>query len=111
MKVKIGDKVKMLAGKDKGKTGKVLQLLVGSNKVAVEGLNLVTKHQRPKKQGEAGQRVQFPALVDASKVAVICPKCGQPARIGYKFIEGAKTENQPSKKIKNRICRKCQQEI
>ncbi|HOH67146.1 MAG TPA: 50S ribosomal protein L24 [bacterium] len=111
MKVKIGDKVKMLAGKDKGKTGKVLQLLVGSNKVAVEGLNLVTKHQRPKKQGEAGQRVQFPALVNASKIAVICPKCGQPARIGYKFIEGVKTENQPSKKIKNRICRKCQQEI
>lgn len=111
MKIKIGDKAKMLVGKDKGKTGKVLQVLAGQKKVAVEGLNLVTKHHRPKKQGEAGQRIQFPALVDISKVAVICPKCGQPSRIGYKIIDVKKSENHSEKRVKNRICRKCQQEI
>ena len=101
MKIKSGDKVKMLAGKDKGKTGKVLQVMPQDGKVVVEGLNLLIKHQRARKGGEKGQRIQFPSAVPASRVALICPKCGQAARVGYKITEGKKA----------RSCKKCQEVI
>lgn len=107
MKIKTGDKVKMLAGKDKGKTGKVLQVFVGEERVVVEGLNLMIKHQRPKKQGEKGQRIQFPSAVSISNVAVVCPKCGKETRVGYKIIK----EEGKKKTSKNRICRKCQETL
>jgi large subunit ribosomal protein L24 len=111
MKIKTGDKVKMLVGKDKGKTGKVLQVLAAENKVAVEGLNLVTKNQRGKRQGEKGQRIQYPRLVNASKVAVICPKCGQIGRVGYKIVAGESKEGKKAKSSKFRICGKCEETI
>jgi len=101
MKIKSGDKVKMLAGKDKGKTGKVLQVMPQDRKVVVEGLNLLIKHQRARKGGEKGQRIQFPAAVPVARVSLVCPKCGQVARVGYKIIEGKKA----------RSCKKCQEII
>lgn len=107
MKIKTGDKVKILAGKDKGKIGKILQVFSDDGKVVVEGLNLLIKHQRPRKQGEKGQRIQFSAPISVSSVALICPKCEQPTRVGVKMI---KSEND-NKKIKNRICQKCQETI
>lgn len=108
-KLKTGDKVKMLSGKDKGKTGKILQIFVSEGKVVVEGLNLMIKHQRPKKQGEKGQRIQFSAPVNSSRVAVICSKCGKPTRIGSQAI---KSEDGSKKKIiRNRICKKCNEVI
>jgi len=108
MKIKTSDKVKMLSGKDKGKTGKVLQIFVSDKKVVVEGLNLMIKHQRPKKQGEKGQRIQFPSPVNVSNVAIICSKCGKITRVGSKTI---KSEEQNKKSIKNRICKKCNEVI
>lgn len=101
MKIKSGDKVTMLAGKNKGKTGKVLQVMAKENKVVIEGLNLLIKHQKARKTGEKGQRIQFPAAVPVSKVALICPKCGKVARVGFK-IEG---------EVKSRMCKKCKELI
>ncbi len=106
MKIKKNDKVKILSGKDRGKSGKVLQVLPAQKKASIEGLNLSIKHLRPQKSGEKGQRIEFPAFMDASNLAVICPKCGQSGRIGYQII---KAEGQPEKKL--RMCKKCQEII
>jgi len=108
MKFKTGDKVKILAGKDKGKSGKIIQVFVTEGKVVVEGLNLLIKHQRPRRQGEGGQRIQFPAPLAISNVAMICPKCGQSGRVGYKLIAGEAGKKKISKR---RICGKCEEEI
>ena len=97
MRIKKGDTVKMLSGKDAGKTGKILRVDPKSRKVSVEGLNIRTKHTRPKRQGEKGQRIQFPAFVSQSKVMVVCPSCGKASRIGV-LKEGKKNMRQ---------CKKC----
>ena len=91
----------MLAGKDKGKTGKVLKVVMDGKKAVVEGANLLKKHKRPRKEGEKGQRVEIPRAVDISNIRLICPKCGKPAGVGYK-----KTNDK-----KFRICKKCKAEI
>ena len=111
MKIKTGDKVKILAGKDKGKTGKVLQISLESNKVTIEGINLLIKHQRPKKQGEKGQRVQFPSPLDCSNVALVCPKCNKTTRIGFKITQANSEEKGAKKRVKNRVCSKCKELI
>lgn len=105
MNIKKGDKVKILAGKDKGKTGKVLQVFPKRQRVSVEGLNLLVKHMRPRKQGEKGQRIEFPAPLNMSNLMLICPKCNKPARVGYKIVKtGDNTK-------KYRECKKCKQTI
>lgn len=101
MKIKKNDLVKMLAGKDSGKTGKVLQAVPQDGKVVVEGLNIIKKHSKPRKQGEKGQRIEVPRKVQISNVMLICPKCAKPTRVGYKLLDGKK----------QRICKKCQGEI
>jgi large subunit ribosomal protein L24 len=109
MKIKKGDKVRILAGKDKGKEGKVLQIFADTNKASIEGLNLLIKHLRPNKQGEKGQRIEFPAPLAISNLGLICSQCGKITRVGYKFteetVEGKKT------KKKERICKKCDKAI
>jgi len=110
MNIKKNDKVKILAGKDKGKTGKVLQILPESTsskaKASVEGLNLLIKHLRPRRNGEKGQRIEFPAFVDASNLSLVCPKCGKETRVAHKVV---KTEGAHAKKF--RVCKKCQEII
>lgn len=101
MKIKKNDQVKILAGKDRGKSGKVLRVLSGEEKVVVENINIVKKHVRPRREGEKGQRVEVPGKVSLSNVMLICPKCGKAARIGYKVAE----------KSKLRICKKCKAEL
>ncbi|HKK54569.1 MAG TPA: 50S ribosomal protein L24 [Patescibacteria group bacterium] len=101
MKIKKGDKVKMLSGKDKGKTGKVLQVLKAEKRVSVEGLNLLVKHLRPRREGEKGQKVEFPALVAISKLMLVCPKCQKETRVEYKLVK-TDTGNK-----KYRQCKKC----
>jgi large subunit ribosomal protein L24 len=101
MKIKKGDMVKMKAGKDSGKTGKVLQSFPGEGKIIVEGLNIVKKHSKPRKQGEKGQRIEVPRRVEVSNAILVCPKCAKNSRIGYKIVNG----------LKQRICKKCQGEI
>jgi large subunit ribosomal protein L24 len=99
-KIKKGDTVKIMSGKDKGKSGRVLKVFPKDNKVIVEGLNLLYKHARPKKEGEKGQRVQVSAPLYISKVMFVCPKCSKAIRIAYKVLaDGRKT----------RWCRKCKE--
>lgn len=104
MKIRKNDIVKMITGKDKGKTGKVLNIVPGSNKISVEGLNLKYKNARPRRGGEKGQRIMFPSLVDISNVMIVCPKCGRTARIGHRVLV-AKSDT--SREKKERICKKC----
>ena len=101
MKIKKNDTVKMLVGKDAGKTGKVLHAFPAEKKVMVSGLNLVKKHMRPRQEGKPGQRVEIPRKVSVSSVILICPKCAKPARVGHKIV-GDK---------KHRVCKKCKAEI
>lgn len=102
MKVKKGDNVMIITGKDRGKNGKILNVFPQKNRVVVEGLNLVKKRVRPRKQGEKGQTINMPASLNASNVMIICKNCGKNTRIGYKILED---------KNKIRICRKCGEEI
>ena len=101
MKVKKGDLVLITAGKDKGRTGKIIKSFPKDLKILVEGINLKKKHVRPKRDGEKGQVVEIPAALNVSNVKVICPKCGKATRVGYAS----------EKNIKNRICKKCKQTI
>ncbi len=101
MKIKKGDKVLIIAGKDRGKTGEVMHAFPQDGQVIVEGLNLMKKHVRPKKQGESGQIVEFPAPMDVSNVKLVCPKCGDAVRTGIKR----------SDKDKKRVCKKCKKEF
>ncbi len=101
MKIKSQDTVLIISGKDKGKKGKVLEVFPKDGKIIVEGMNLKKKHQKPKKQGEKGQIILKPGVMDVSNVKLVCPKCGGATRVGFKI----------SQKIKTRVCKKCNQEI
>ncbi|PIP29675.1 50S ribosomal protein L24 [Candidatus Kuenenbacteria bacterium CG23_combo_of_CG06-09_8_20_14_all_36_9] len=108
MKIKKNDQVKIMAGKDRGKSGRILQVLKNNPekiRVVVEGLNLKFKHLKPKRGNEKGQRIMFPAPLNSANVQLICPKCGQTARIGYKIFEN---RNELTREKKQRICKKCQ---
>lgn len=85
--VKKGDTVLVLVGKDRGKQGKVLEVSPKEKKVIVEKINMVTKHVKPRRQGETGGRVEAEAALYACKVQVVCPKCKMPTRIGHKILE------------------------
>jgi len=123
MKIKKGDKVKIIVGKDKGKTGKVLQVFTSRNRASIEGLNLLIKHMRPRRQGEQGQRIEFPAPMNISNMMFMCPRCGKGTRVGYKIVKVDPKKSRVSstpeageekKKMKNkkyRICKKCKQTI
>jgi len=101
MEIKSGDTVLIIAGKDKGKSGKVTEAFPRDNKLIVEGLNIVKKHVRPKKEGEKGQRIEVSRPINVSNVQIICPKCKKATRIGHRVVN----------KIKTRICKKCLQDI
>lgn len=101
MKIKKGDKIIIISGKDRGKTGKVLRAFPKEGKILVEGVNLRKKHQKPRKSGQKGQIINMPAPIFVSNVKLICSKCGKAVRAGYKIDE----------KKKYRICKKCGQEI
>ena len=115
MKILKGDKVKVLTGKDKGKKGKVLQVFSEKSKVSIEGINLLYKNMRAKKQGESGQRIQFPAPLSLTNVALICPKCNKQTRVGKKKIKSEikETADKGKKaKVQNfRVCKKCKEII
>lgn len=98
MKIHKGDLVKIIAGNDKGKQGKVLSVFVKEGKIVVEGLNIKKKHVRPKQQGQKGELVRIPAPFAAAKSMLLCSHCAAPARVGYKLDENGK---------KIRVCKKC----
>ena len=102
MNIKRDDKVIVLSGKDKGKEGKVLSADPKALKVVVEGVNVATKHQKPRKQGEEGGIIKVETPIYASKVQLVCPKCGKGTRVGHKIGADGK---------KVRVCKKCGAEI
>ena len=101
MNVKKGDTVVVLSGKDRGKQGKVLGTVPADGKVVVEGINMVTCHVKPRKQGETGGIVKREAALAACKVQVVCSKCSKATRVSYKIENGKKT----------RVCKKCGAEL
>ena len=96
--VKTGDNVMVISGKDKGQTGKVLQTSPKEGKVIVENANIVSKHVKPRKMGEAGGIIKAESAIYACKVQVVCPRCGKPTRVTHKVLEDG---------TKERICKKC----
>ncbi len=101
MKIKKADKVKIIAGKDKGREGKVERVYQKQNKLLIEGINLYKKHIKKSDKVPQGGVVEVPRPLEASKVILICPKCGKTTRLGYEVKKG--------KKI--RICKKCKSQI
>ena len=101
MKIKKDDKVIVLSGKDKGKTGKVLVADPKALKVIVEGVNVATKHQKAQKKGQDGGIIKVETPIYVSKVQLVCPKCGKGTRVAYKIVDGKKV----------RVCKKCGAEI
>ena len=98
--VKTGDTVMLLTGKDKyrGKTGKVLEVSPKEGKVIVEGINVVSKHVKPRKAGDPSGIIQTESAIHASKVMLVCPKCNKPTRVAHKIYADGK---------KDRLCKKC----
>lgn len=97
MRIKKGDQIKMVAGVDRGKTGKVLAAFPKTGRVVVEGVNIKKKHLRPRKQGQKGELVAMPAAFPISRAALLCGTCGRPVRVVWKR-DGAR---------KHRVCKKC----
>jgi large subunit ribosomal protein L24 len=102
MKIKKGDNVKIMSGKDRGKTGTVLTAFPEAGKIIVEGLNIFKKRSRAKRQGETGQIVNVSRPMPASKVQLVCANCKQPTRVGYRIEANGH---------KARICKKCEANI
>ena len=98
MHIKKDDIVQVISGADKGKKGKVLKVIPSTGRVIVEGVAMVTKHTKPRRQGEVGGIVKQEAAVDASKVMHVCGKCGKTTRIARKVLENGKTV---------RFCKNC----
>lgn len=95
--VKSGDTVEVINGKNRGKQGKVLEVSPKEGKVIVEGVNVVTKHVKPRQMGEPGGLIKAESALYADKVQLVCPKCGKATRVGH---EG-------TGKDKVRVCKKC----
>jgi large subunit ribosomal protein L24 len=98
MHVKRGDTVVVIAGKDKGKEGKVVSAIPSQNKVIVEGVAMAKKHQKARMQGQESGIINKEMPIDASNVMRVCPKCGKPSRVGVKVFEDGS---------KARYCKKC----
>jgi large subunit ribosomal protein L24 len=97
MKIKLGDEVKVVRGKDAGKTGKVQKVLTRELKVLVEGVNQFKRHIKARTRDQKSEIITITKPLPVSGVALICPKCKKPTRVGYTI----------NKDVKERVCRKC----
>lgn len=110
MHVRSKDQVVVISGKDKGKKGKITAAFPKTGKVVVEGVNVVTKHQKARNAMQPGGIIHKEAPIDASNVMLVCPKCGKAARVSHK-VTLVETENGGKKRKMIRVCKKCQAEI
>ena len=101
MKLKKGDNVQVMSGKDKGKKGKITRVYPEDFLIVVEGVNVKKRHRKPTKSGEKGQIIEKQNPIAAAKVRFLCPKCNKAVRVGYN-VQG---------KNKVRICKKCGAEV
>ena len=102
MRIKKGDTVEVIAGKDKGKTGKVLQVYPGEQRVLVESVNFIQRHTRPTRTSMQGGVVQKEAPLHASNVVLLCNRCGQATRVSRRRLEDGR---------RVRVCKKCDEVI
>ena len=100
-KLKTGDMVRILHGKDRNKTGKIMAVVTKDMRVLIEGMNMVHRHVRPRRAGEKGQRVRVAAPINISNVQLVCPSCKKSSRIGIR------RDNEK----RERFCKKCNQVI
>lgn len=100
--LKKSDAVFVIAGKDRGKSGKILKILTKKRAAIIEGVNLVKKHRRPRRAGEKGEIILIPMSMSVSKLMLKCPYCAKAVKISYKFS---------ANKEKTRVCKKCGQEF
>lgn len=101
-KIKKGDNIIVISGKDKGKRGKVIKVFPDRSSIIIENINLKKKHQRPKTGGKKGEKIEVPRPVSISAIMLICKNCDKPTRIGHNILSDGK---------KIRICKKCGLEI
>ena len=102
LSLKTGDKIQVLSGKDRGKQGKIIAVSPKEQKVIVEGVNIVSKHVKPRRAGEEGGIVKAESALYACKVQLVCPNCNKTTRVAHKFLEDG---------TKKRCCKKCDQVI
>ena len=104
LKVRRGDNVRVMSGKDRGKEGRILAVFPSADRILVEGVNIIKRHMKLRaargRSGQEGGIIQKEAPVHVSNVQIVCPSCG-PTRVGYKLTDGTKT----------RVCRKCDGEL
>ncbi|MDA8168606.1 MAG: 50S ribosomal protein L24 [Nitrospiraceae bacterium] len=100
--IKKGDSVKVIAGKEKGKQGRILAVMPAKSKLTVEKINMIKKHMKPSKQHQQGGIIDKEAPLHISNVMLVCPKCGAATRTGTQVLEGGK---------KLRVCKKCKEVI
>ena len=101
MKIRKGDNVQVLSGNDKGKTGEVLEVMQKEDKVVVKGVNVRKKHVKARKQGDESGIIPVECAIPASKVNVVCPKCGKVTKVGYRVDKDKKV----------RVCKKCGEKL
>ena len=104
MNVKINDNVLVIAGKDKGKQGKILATSPKANTVVVEGVHIQKKHEKARKANETSKIVSEPGPIDASNVMVVCPVCGKPTRVKHAVVDGKKVRVCGAKKADGTVC-------
>ncbi len=97
MKLKKGDLIQVMTGKDSGRQGRIERVFLADMTVLIPGVNQYKRHRKPQGEGRPGEIATLDRPLDISKVALICPKCKQPTRVGYQVTSGKKS----------RICRKC----
>ena len=110
MHVRKNDQVMVITGKDKNTKGKITVAFPKTGKVIVEGVNMVTRHQKARNAMQPGGIIHKEMPIDASNVMLICPKCGQAVRVSHKIVM-AEGENGQQKRKMIRVCKKCQAEI
>lgn len=97
LRVKKGDKVQIISGKDSGRSGKIKQVFPEKNKVTVEGIAKVRRHSKPTKAAPQGGIIEKEAMIDASNLMPVCPSCNKPARVGHVKEDG----------VAKRVCKNC----
>jgi large subunit ribosomal protein L24 len=102
LKIKKGDKVVVISGRDKGKQGKVLSTQPKTGKVVIEGINIVQRHTKPRTQRDEGGILKKEAAIQACKIMRLCPKCGRPTRTGVQILADG---------TRARQCKKCGETI
>ncbi len=102
MKIRKGDEVVVITGKDRGRKGKVRQALPRENRVEVEGINMIKRHMKPRGQAKKAGIIEREAAINLDNIMLICPKCHMPARVGFQFLDDGR---------KIRVCKKCLEAI